>query len=217
MQIFPSAKCILSAIWVYFRSLSLTTHVKNLDLSQYVQEVWRSSPQKEISLMAESRIWQRWDGIMEVAYRILYSRALKMSDVSNENIYIWDTAVGWSDGSVRVRVSLSAFFDVKPGNDNDRPNLESECARGLGNPSVSREVSLTPLLPLCLHIINLPAANGKADFIECWWGLDLHICREKGLWHTARWIDNKFSWKYTATSSDQIFDQKVLSWCCFSC
>lgn len=173
----------------------------------------RSSPQKEISLMAESRIWQHWDGIMEVAYRILYSRALKMSDVSNENIYIWDTAVGWSDGSIRVRVSSSAFFVVRPGNDNDRPNLESKCTRSLGNPSVSRDISLTPLPPpppLCLHIINLPAANGNADFIECSWGLDLYICREKGLWHTSGWIDNKFSLKYPATSSDHIFEQKVV-------
>lgn len=161
MQIFPSAKCILSAIWVYFKSLSLTTHVKNLDLSRYVQEVWRSSPQKEISLMAESRIWQHWDRIMEVAYRILYSRALNMSDVTNENIYIWGMAVGWSDGSVRIRVSSSALFVVRPGNDNDRPNLEGDCTRSSGNLSVSREVSLTPLHPpLCLHIINLPAANG---------------------------------------------------------
>lgn len=124
-----------------------------------MQEVWRSSPQKEISLMAESQIWQHWDGIMEVAYRILYSRALKMSDVSNENIYIWGTAVGWSDGSVRIRVSSSALFVVRPGNDNDRPNLEGECTRSSGCPSVSREVSLTPLPLLCLHIINLPGAN----------------------------------------------------------
>lgn len=223
MQIFPSAKCIRSAIWVYFKSLSLTTHVKNLDLSQYVQEVWRSSPQKEISLMAESQIWQHWDGIMEVAYRILYSRALKMSDVSNENIYIWGTAVGWSDGSVRIRVTSSAFFAVRPENDNDRPNLEDECTRSSGSPSVSREVSLAPLPPtpppppLWLHIINLPGANVKADFTGCWWGLDLHICREKGLWHTVGWIDNKFNWKYLVTSSDHILDQKVVSWSCFSC
>lgn len=45
-------------------------------------------PQKEISLMAESWIWQHWARIMEVAYHILYSRALKMSNITNENIYM---------------------------------------------------------------------------------------------------------------------------------
>lgn len=43
--------------------------------------------------MAKSRIWQHWVGIMVVAYRILYSRALKMSDVTNENIYIWGAVI----------------------------------------------------------------------------------------------------------------------------
>lgn len=94
MQIFPSAKYILNQCNLSIFEI-LVPHDTCLEFrfKSICARVLTFLAQKEVTLMAESRIWQHWVGIMGVAYRILYSRALKMSDVTNENIYISGGAI----------------------------------------------------------------------------------------------------------------------------